>query len=81
MGTEADLHTKLFLPPLCSCTECGKSNCLHQSEVFISLGWCRFGVTSGGSRKYRMGKFLYGISTEDTHIVKSDHCGDVEEMV
>lgn len=37
VGVEwVDLHTKLFSPPLCSCAERGESNCLHQSEVFIS---------------------------------------------
>ncbi len=71
-----DLHTKLFLPPLCSCTECGKSNCLHQSEVFILLVRCRFSVTSGGGRKRRMEKFLCGISAEDAHVVLSDHCSE-----
>lgn len=64
-----DLHTKLFLPALCSCTECGKSNCLHQSEVFISLVRCRFAVTSGGGRKCRMEKLLCGISADDARIV------------
>jgi len=53
-GVGVDLHTKLFLPPLCSCTERIKSNCLHQSDVFISFIWCIFGVTVGEDRKCRM---------------------------
>lgn len=81
MGAGVDLHTKLFLPPLCSCTECGKSNCLHQSEVFISLVRCRFGVTLGGGRKCRIGEFLCGISAENARIVLSDHCSDMKETV
>lgn len=76
MGARVDLHTKLFSLPLCSCAECGESNCLHQSEVFISLVRCRFGVTSSDGRKCRMGKFLCGISAEDAGIVLSDHCGE-----
>ena len=66
MAVGVDLHTELFSPALCSCTECGESNCLHQSEEFISSVRCRFGVTSGGGgggRKCRMGEFLCGIKT------------------
>lgn len=73
VGVGFDLHTKLFSPSLCSCTACGKSNCLHQSEVFISLARCRCGVTPGHSRKCWMEILLCRICAEDAHIVVSLH--------
>lgn len=71
-----DEHTKLLLPPLCCCGGCGDINCLHKSEVFISLVRGRFGVTSGGGRKCRMEKWPCWIRAEDAGAVASDHCSE-----
>lgn len=69
-----DLHTKLFLPPLCSSIECGKNNCLHQSEVFNLVGSVQIRRDVGRRQELQNGKLLCGISAEDAHIVLSDHC-------